>query len=74
MIIPWFLFLSFIGGTRRVHSLTRRVGSGFRARVSWRLGESVRLGETLNPRVTHYLSHLMASILASFTLKAVRKP
>nr|KAJ0204942.1 hypothetical protein LSAT_V11C500290680 [Lactuca sativa] len=25
----------------RVHSLTRRVGSGFRARVSWRLGESI---------------------------------
>ena len=40
-MIPLYLFWSFAKGTRRVHSLTRRVGSGFRARVSWRLGESI---------------------------------
>ena len=53
------IIVSFARGTRRVHSLTRRVGSRLRARVSRGLGESIRLGETLNPRVAHYLNHLI---------------
>lgn len=71
------IVVSFARGTRRVHSLTRRVGSRLRARVSRGLGESISWTRRVHPSGWNPKSPgcplfkpPYSPILASLTLRA----